>query len=180
MHGVIFSELSRYANAKLGASGWADLRDAAGMPGSIFLVNQSYDDAMMMALVGAACKLTGLPAPAILEDFGKFIVPGLISMYGRLIKPEWRTLELIENTEATIHTVVRRHNPGATPPHLKVLRLSPHELALDYVSGRKLCYLARGIVLGVAEHYGEDVKMREPRCMHRGAAQCRIHVMLAK
>ena len=176
MHGMIFSELSRYANARLGENGWTEVRDAAGLSGTIYLVNQSYTDADMMALVGAAVKITKLPAAAVLEDFGKFIVPGLVGLYGRLIKPEWRTLELIENTEATIHTVVRRQNSSATPPHLKVSRTGPQELALDYSSARKLCHLARGIMLGVAEHYGDKIILRESRCMHRGADKCRIYI----
>jgi hypothetical protein len=72
----------------------------------------------LVALVVAATKATGLKADAILEDFGEFIAPDLISMFRASIKPEWRTLELLEHTEETIHKAVRLRNPGATPPEL--------------------------------------------------------------
>jgi hypothetical protein len=48
--------------------------------------------------------MTGIPSADLLESFGEALVPGLVQVYGRLVEPGWRTLDLIEHTEATMHT----------------------------------------------------------------------------
>jgi predicted hydrocarbon binding protein len=39
-----------------------------------------------------------------------------------------------------------------------------------------LCAVARGIVRGVAKHFGESVSITDRACMHRGDAECVIVV----
>ena len=51
--------------------------------------------------------MTGQPTLALLEDFGQFIVPSLLRMYGHLLKAGWKSIDVIEHTEGTVHTVVR-------------------------------------------------------------------------
>ena len=92
MHGIVFSELRQYVESKLGAPAWPHLLKEAGLGSKIFLPVQSYPDEDMVSLVGAATRITGLGAPAILEDFGTFIAPGLLNMYRNLIHKDWRTL----------------------------------------------------------------------------------------
>ena len=87
-------------------------------------------------MVMAACAMTGLPVSPVLEDFGQFIVPSLMRMYGHLLKPEWRAIDVIDHTEGTVHAVVRVRNPEAKPPRLKTQRLSPDEVLLAYTSPR--------------------------------------------
>ncbi len=53
-------------------------------------------------------------------------------MYGHLLKPEWRAIDIIDHTEGTVHAVVRVKNPDAKPPKLKTQRLSPNEVLLVY------------------------------------------------
>jgi hypothetical protein len=54
------------------------------------------------------------------------------------LDPAWRTLEVIEHTEETIHRVERRRQPGAAPPKLRVERKTAREVVLTYDSPRKL------------------------------------------
>src|SRR5688572_17449069 len=116
MYGIVFTELKRYVGTKLGAEAWYGLLAQAGLEHKVFMSFQVYPDADIGALVRTASAMTGLSATAILEDFGAFIAPNLIMMYPSLVHPRWKTLELIENTEQVMHTVVRKNNPGATPP----------------------------------------------------------------
>ena len=99
-------------------------------------------------------------------------------MYGHLVRPEWKTLEVIANAELSIHTIVRSKNPGAAPPVLLTTRTSPHELELRYRSARKMCFLAKGIALGLAKHYGERITLKESKCMHSGDAMCEITIVV--
>jgi len=180
MHGFMLAELKKYVDTRVGGEAWKNLLKDAGLGMKVYMPTQTYPDTEVVAIVTAAAKATGKPGPAILEDFGGFIVPDLVAIYGAYIKPEWKALDLIENTEETIHRVVRTRNPGAAPPELKVTRVGPDEVAIEYTSARKLCAVARGIIKGVAAHYKETVAIAEPQCMLRGDPACRLKVTLAR
>lgn len=176
MHGLIFVELKKFVSSGFGTDAWKDLLGKTGDEHRIYLPSRDYPDAEMVALVRAARALTGKSDSDILVAFGEFIVPDLLQMYRAHIDRKWRTPDLIENTEATIHRVVRRANQGAAPPELKVRRTSSSDVEIVYNSERRLCALARGIVRGIAKHYGERVTIDEPRCMLRGNEACSIAV----
>jgi hypothetical protein len=176
MHGIILCELKKYVDDRLGAAAWGALLVKAGMPGRIFMPVQEYPDADALKLVSTASAITGRPAVALLEDFGEFIAPHLLTMYGSLIRKEWRSLDVIEHTEETIHRVVRHRNPGAKPPELRCRRVGPDEVVVVYSSARKMCAVAKGIARGMARHFQETVAISESTCMLAGAKECRISV----
>ena len=178
MHGLIFAELKKYVTTKLGPTAWDALLHEANLTKRFYLTGESYPDAEAVALVTAASRITKQPANAILENFGEFIAPDLIEIYRSFIKPKWKTLDLIEHTEATIHKTVRLRDPGAAPPRLKTRRVSSREVEILYTSERKMCGVAKGIARGIAKHYGEQVEVTESTCMHHGAKQCTISVTL--
>lgn len=175
MHGIIFSELRKFIETRLGHAAWESLTARAGVD-QTFLATSTYPDEQAVRLVNAAGAVAERPIPELLEEFGEFIAPDLVEVYKPLIKPEWTALDLIEHTEETIHTVVRIREPGAAPPQLHCTRVSPDEVVVLYRSRRRLCALAKGIIRGIARHYRERVQVIEETCMHRGAAECRIVV----
>jgi hypothetical protein len=174
MHGLIFAEVKKYVTTKLGDGAWNALVEKAHQEPGLYLALQTYPDEKMVELLTTASGITGLSVAAILEDFGSFIIPDLIGMYEALIQPEWRTLDFIEHTEESIHSVVRIKQHGAEPPVLQCQRVSPTELILTYRSRRRLCALAKGMAQGLATHYGEQLTVAERTCMHRGDACCTI------
>jgi len=179
MHGLIFVELKKFVDDRLGEDRWPELLTKAALADRIYLPVHHYPDAEAVALIQAACAHTGLSLDTLLQQFGEFIAPDLLRMYGSLIDRSWRTLEVLQNTEETIHRVVRARNPGATPPELRTERPGPDEVIVIYASARKMCGLAKGIVRGIAKHFREGVTIEEPACMHRGAPACRISVRRA-
>ena len=176
MHGLIFVQLKKYCDARLGAAAWDSLRLEAGMPGRDFLAAESYADGDALALITAACRITRQEPAAVLEDFGAFMTPDLMKLYGALAPRTWRTLDFLEHLEDTIHRVVRQRMPGATPPALQCARTADGEVTITYTSPRKLCALARGLAHGVAGHFNEQVRIHEPSCMLRGASSCQLIV----
>ena len=135
-----------------------------------------YPDEHIYALVGHAAEMTGLSAGELHEKFGEYLVPDLMYMYQKLLKPEWKTLDMLENTELTMHNKVREEHSENSPPVLKVSRLGPNELMIDYVSPRRMGGLAVGIVRGLAVCYDEaDVIDVMPTTSEDGE-RVRIHV----
>lgn len=176
MHGTIFVELQKYVQAKLGADAWTNLKREAGIERESYDPFEVYPDEEVGALVGTASRITGAPAAALLEDFGEFIAPDLLEMYWGVIAPEWKTLEVLENTERAIHDVVRLNQKGATPPYLHASRTAPDEVTIVYTSPRRLCAVAKGISRGIARHYGETIIIDDATCMHRGDENCTLIV----
>jgi hypothetical protein len=135
MQAIIFGELKKYAEARLGDDAWRPLLREAGVTRHVYAPGQDYPDEEVGAIVAAASKKTGLEADAILQDFGEFIVPDLVRLYRHIIDPEWKTLDLIEHTEQTIHRAVRRDHPAASPPQLKCVRKAPDEVIIRELGG---------------------------------------------
>src|SRR5207249_2825662 len=125
-------------------------------------------------IVNAASKRTGLPVTTVHERFGEFIGPHLLALVPSLVKVGWRTLDVVEHTEQTIHAVVHAQQPGATPPYLRAHRISPSEVTVFYDSPRRLCFIAKGIIRGMAQHFGETIRIEEERCMLAGAPDCTL------
>jgi predicted hydrocarbon binding protein len=146
------------------------------MSKKIYLPIRSYPDEELVAIVAIASEVSGLPAEEILDGFGYFIVAGLIDVYGSLIDPRWDVIDFLEHTEETIHRVVRMQSPGAGPPQLEATRLGDTEVRIDYQSARRMCAVAKGIIRGVGDHYGQPVEVTETTCMHRGDARCALLV----
>lgn len=178
MHGIIMNQFQRYVVAQLGREGWRELTSAAGVERDTYSLGEVYPDDELVALVVTAVRHTGTSLPVLLEDFGVLLAPALLRVYEVLINPRWRTLDVIEHTEPTIHTVVRMRIPGAAPPALLSRRVSPTEVEIDYRSDRKLCSVAKGIARGMAAHFGERISLEETECMHRGDPRCLISVVL--
>lgn len=180
MNGIIFIELGAFVESKLGPGAWKKLLEEAGLGFPLYVPIQDYPDQDAMTLIAAAARLTGTEPQALLDAFGEFIVPDLVKTFGHLINPAWRTLDLIEHTEQTIHQSLRRSTPHVKPPALRCVRPSPDEVTIFYTSRRRLCAVAKGIAKGVAKHYGEKISVTEPACMLKGDVQCEIQVSLVK
>jgi hypothetical protein len=179
VHGIIFYELQSYVGDRLGPDAWPILLADAGLRGKLYLATDEYPDEDIVALVQTAARSTKQDPGAILEDFGEFLGPSLLKRYRAVLRAEWRTLDLLENAEKTIHKTVRLWNPEASPPRLRCRRTSPTEVWISYNSPRKLCQVAKGLGKGIATHFGEEVSIEETSCMLNGARSCELRFELA-
>ncbi len=176
MHGPIFLQLQKFAQQSIGAEQWRAILAEAGLDKEIFSAARIYDDKQLLDLVALAAKSLNANIDDVVESFGRYIASELLRLYQRVVKPEWKTLDIIENTETFIHSAVRVANPGAAPPVLDAVRLSPNDLQLIYSSDRKLCRLAIGIMKGLADHFQETIEISHDACMLKGAPFCSFHL----
>lgn len=163
MHGLIHAKLEEYVETRHGADAWTAVLKEAGFADTKYSAAGAYPDGEAVAIVTAASKLTGIPAGEILEDFGGFIVPSLMAMYQVIIGEDWKTMEMLLHTEENLHGVVRIKTPNAEPPKLHFEQLGPDELKFRYDSPRGLVAVAKGIIKGVARHYGETAIIHDER-----------------
>jgi hypothetical protein len=179
VHGIIFDEFRNFVQTTHGATrAWDELLDQAGLGSRIYTTTETYPDAELLSLVSYEASRSRLPTADLLVAFGEAVVPGLVQVYGVLIDPRWKLMDVLEKTEDVIHRAVRLRDDRADPPQLHVRRVAEDEVVIIYASGRMLCSFARGLVLGLAEHYKEPVEIDETSCMLRRDHACRLSVTL--
>ncbi len=171
MHGLIFFYLHKFA-VRFPVSSASSTSAGATILRQTHLPSGVYPDADAVAILAELAGSVGRPVSDVVGEFGEFLAPNLLKVAGSSIDPEWRTLDLIENTESVIHRMVRVNNPGATPPVLEVLRVSPDEAQVIYSSKRQLCTLALGLIRGIARHFNERIEVSEASCMLNGEPYC--------
>lgn len=176
MQGVIFDELEKYVVRELGQTGLRRMRDLTGRGDGGYQFDRAYPDDEMLVIVRGLVEATGRAPEEIVEEFGEFLVPGLLEVYGFLVDPRWSFLEFLLNTEAVIHHGVKLNTPGAKPPAIQVMRSGAESVSVSYRSKRRLCPVARGIIRGAAAHYGVAIAITEDLCMLRGDPECVIKV----
>ncbi|MBD2721026.1 heme NO-binding domain-containing protein [Hymenobacter armeniacus] len=176
MHGTILTLLKRYVQTQYDHSTWVKLMELSGLEHLEFDHKTAYPDEHLYALVGHAAEMTGLSAGELHEKFGEYLVPDLMYMYQKLLKPEWKTLDMLEHTELTMHRQVRQEHAENAPPVLDVTRLGPNELYIDYVSPRRMGGLAVGIVRGLAAYYDEADRIDVMPTTTEDGQRVRIHV----
>jgi len=175
MHGIIFDQLRQFTQAGYSDDAWRSM--LASVPDrGVYFVSEDYPDEELEQLLSVAESLTGNPRNGLLFEFGTFIVPGLLQLYGVLLDPKWDLLEVLENVEGTIHRVVRLRHPEARPPYLSTARTGSDQVSILYDSPRKMCWLGKGIIQGLQIHYEEQVTIVDETCMHKGDDICTIAV----
>ena len=157
MYGIFHVELQNYIETKYGHDVWQATKKRAGLEERFYMTISTYLDSEAVAIVDAFSELTGAPKEAFLEDFGLFIAPTLMKTHEPLINPEWGLAEFLLNAEEAIHRVVRLKSVGAQPPQLQFEQIAPRQFHYLYDSPRRMEAVARGIIKGVARHYGETV-----------------------
>jgi predicted hydrocarbon binding protein len=177
MQGIMFIELSRFIEERLGSGEWERALAAADLSEQTYTPRSPGSDEEFVAIATSAARSADEPVQSTLEAFGEFIAPDLLGgLYGLLLDESWDLLDFLEHTEGSIHTVVRARDPEAAPPRLRAIRSSPDEVLIFYDSPRRLCSVAKGIVRGAARHFGEPIEIVESRCMLAGAARCEIAI----
>ena len=183
MHGLIFVTWEKYLSDRFGSSLLHQYRQAIGETvASAPLASRVYDDATLLAGVGAACQLTSLPADTLLREYGRyFMLNGLTSHLCAYLLIQVHSGRELLLTMRTAHTQMRRTPDELTPPlfDYEPLPRNADGLVLIYNSPRKICSVLLGAIEGAAERYGEQVQIVERTCMKHGADTCRFEVIFS-
>lgn len=176
MHGIIFKSMKDFVVENHGHETWDEVREEASLEQRVYLPIDTYEDDELGRLVTAAAGLTGESIPDLLESYGRFAAAQLVDTYGNVVRDDWDALDLVSNVEDQIHTVLRTHNSDLDPPKLVCRRDGDAQVTVTYASDRRLCFVAKGIVRGVGDHFGERLDVTEETCMHESGDRCEIVV----
>jgi len=180
MHGLIFVTWEKYLTERFEGSVMGRYREAIGeTPATSPLASRVYDDATLLAGVGAASRITGMPADRLLREFGRyFITNGLTRHLCAYLLTQVHGARDLLLAMRDAHEQMSRLPDGLTPPLFQYAALpnTSNGLILIYDSPRKLCAVLMGAVEGAAERYDEQVYIVERTCMKRGDMVCRFEL----
>jgi Haem-NO-binding len=182
MHGLIFVTWEKYLTDRFGGSLLKAYRDAIGeTPANSPLASRLYDDATLLAGVGAASRLTGVAADRLLREYGRyFILNGLTSHLCSYVLSQIHSGRELLLAMRDVHARLRQTREGLTPPLFNYeTPSSANEVVLLYDSPRQLCSVLWGAIEGAAERFGEQVQIFEQSCMKKQASICRLHAAFA-
>jgi hypothetical protein len=171
MKGIVFNLLEQVLTEEHGEDAWDQVLDSAGQEGAYTAVG-SYPDEHFMSLVAAACDRFGLEPDDLVRWFGKRAMPLFAARYPSFFEGHTSTRSFVLTLNDVIHPEVRKLFPGAEVPNFRFESPDEGTVELGYVSPRKLCSFAEGLVEGAAAHFGETVTMRQTMCMKRGDDRC--------
>src|SRR5438132_10073342 len=152
MHGLIFVTWEMYLTERFGSSFLHAYREAIGeTPATAPLASRVYDDAVLLAGVGAASQLAHFPVDTLLREYGRyFMINGLTSHLCSYLLTQVHSGRDLLLTMRDAHNQMRRTPDGLTPPLFSYEAISsdPREMALIYDSSRKLFSLLWGAIAG--------------------------------
>jgi hypothetical protein len=179
MKGVVFNLLEEVVRREYSEDTWDALLEAARLDG-VYTSLGNYPDAELGQLVAAASAALQTPPADIIRWFGRQALPLLADRFPGFFAPHQGTRSFLLTLNDIIHAEVRKIYPGADVPVFGYDTSSDTVLVMEYRSARELCAFAEGLIEGAAAFYGEEVSLRQPRCMHRGDDCCVLQIALKK
>ncbi|WP_198046005.1 heme NO-binding domain-containing protein [Novosphingobium aquimarinum] len=168
MKGLIFSELIRFMEEKQSPLFAEQVIAAADLPNdAAFSRIGVYPTAYALKLVTAASQLSGLPASALSEEFGKFLFARFTILYPDILSSYSTAESLLEHVRAHIHQDVKVLYPDATPPEVIAGR-QDGQFMIEYRSHRPLAHIAYGLMRGCLEHFGDPRAIEWVTCNEVG------------
>ncbi|MDA0977562.1 MAG: heme NO-binding domain-containing protein [Proteobacteria bacterium] len=177
MKGIVMNLLNEMVEQEMGLAAWNSALAEAGLTGTYTAAGR-YDDNELLSLVSIISRRSGIPEPALITAFGKFMFPAFKQRYPELVDDELGLLDFLATIEDVIHVEVLKLYPDASVPTFTYVRQAENHLEMRYDSPRRLCALAEGLIAGAAAHYNAVYDLHHSPCMHDGAAYCGLNVTI--
>ena len=126
---------------------------------SPFITGESYPDEQTISLLTTYCKYSGSTVDDALESFGKYWIQQVgASKYANILKAGGDTLSEFLVNLPFLHGKVLMLFHNIEPPSFIVETLNVDTFLVTYTSERSgLGQLAKGMFLGLADHYNETI-----------------------
>ncbi len=178
MKGTINQGIQELVLTRFGEETWLKIKESAGCEEPFFSLYQDYPDQMTVDLIQAASAESGLSVETIMVEFGKFWITNTgrknYSVYFNIAGNNTR--EFLENVNR-IHSMVTRNIPNARPPQFKIQDFENGKMRLHYFSDRRLCFVVKGLILGLGELFNEKLQVESVACALKGDSHCIMEVV---
>ena len=179
MKGAVFQGISEFIESKFGLEVWQDIIDNNDLETEgEYLASDNYGDAELITIITALSSMTNLSPEDIQREFGAVFFQTLLSLVISRVKDIDNLFDFLRAVDSVIHVEVQKSDPMAYLPSLFYDQPDSEILVIRYLSVRKMCFFAEGLIIGAANHFKQEVKIQQNQCMHEGADCCLIQVAL--
>lgn len=177
MKGAIFTGFADYVEQEFGLTVWLKTLESCELASNgEYLATELYEDVEFNVLVEALARIVDIEKESLLRDFGKHFFPVLMSLGVSLVKEIDNLFDFMRAVDSVIHIEVQKSDPLAYTPTLLYDQPQDNVLIVRYLSQRKMCHFAEGLILGAAEHFGESAILSQSKCLCKGDEHCLIRV----
>jgi PAS domain S-box-containing protein len=160
MKGLVFSQFLDMVEERFGPDLLERIITASELPsGGVYSSLGTYDFEELARLVANLSAETSTAPEVLIKAFGIYLFGRLVGLYPQFLEGETSAMGFVPKVENYIHHEVRKLYPDATLPSFLIEEALPDRLTFVYQSARPLGDLAEGMLLGCAEHFGEDLEL---------------------
>lgn len=177
MKGAIFTGFAEFVEDKFDLTTWLQTIDNCTLPSNAeYLATEVYDDEEFFIIANQLCEETGQTADNLFREFGHYFFPTLMSIAKKHIEQIDNLFEFLVAVDTVIHIEVKKADPLAYTPSLYYDTPAKNVLVMRYVSKRKMCFFAEGLILGAADYFNERVSISQSACLCKGDDHCLIRI----
>ena len=161
MKGVIPMCLSKMVIEKYGKEKWEEALDLAGLPKyTSFLAAQNIEDASVLKVVDAVCKVLKITMQQAADAFGDYWVNKFASKVYKAYFMNHENAKAFLLKMNDIHRSTTSAMAGAKPPQFVFEDIGPNKLVMTYISDRGLMDFFIGLLKGVGQYFNETLHIR--------------------
>lgn len=179
MKGIVFTTFNDMVEQQIGVDIWDRILDAVKPESEgIYTSVEDFPDEELLDMVSELSRQTGTPVLDLIFAFGQFLFHALAMRHSVFVDTQPDFLSFLKSIEDVIHKEVEKLYPNPNLPSLHWHQPDDRSLVMKYVSPRKMCHLAVGLICGAAQHYEVDYTLEHDPCMHDGADSCQFLIRL--
>jgi len=156
MKGVIFTEFIEMVEDKFSFDIKDEMLKKAKVDG-IYTQAGNYPTNELLSMIKALAQLSNISTKSLIYTYGMHLFTVLIRIYPKSIESYKSSFEFISNVENVIHPEVKKLYPDSQLPTFEIISIKNNEMKIIYKSTKPLMELAKGLMMGCAKYYNENL-----------------------
>lgn len=120
----------------------------------------AYEDGDFETILARIQLQSGVPRGALLRRFGRHLFARFTALFPVFPAGADSALDLLADLESKVHRELRGLAAGLDPPKLLCAGRGSDWVELRYRSAHRVADLVEGLVMGCADHFGEQLELR--------------------
>jgi predicted hydrocarbon binding protein len=177
MKGSVFVGFSQFIEENYGLHIWQQLIDECCLKEQgVYLSTEIYEEQDFPILLSKLSKIINKSVMEIERDFGIAFFDTLLTLAKHHIENIDNLFQFLRAVDSVIHIEVKKSDSQAYTPTLLYDQPSENTLIIRYLSKRKMCFFAEGLIAGAANYFNTPVNIVQTECIHCGDQHCLIQV----
>lgn len=179
MKGSVYNGFESYVIGTFGLDVWQKSLELCSFEtNGVYLASESYEDKELGLLIDAVSSFTPISSSEIQRDFGTYFFKTLFALIEAHVKNIENLFDFLRAVDDVIHVEVKKADPLAYTPTFFYDQPESNTLVMRYISSRKMCFFAEGLIAGAAEQFQEEAKIDQLKCVHCGDDYCLINIVI--